>query len=73
MSNEPWGDYFEKRGVTPVEIEHDEFLKHYYAGDFFLQPMQDTFGDGYGEPYNPNRKAWGVLKDGRGVWCTTGM
>lgn len=31
-------------------------------------PVIETFGDGYGEPYNPNRKAFGTL-DGKKVWA----
>jgi hypothetical protein len=32
-------------------------------------PYVETFGDGQGEPYNPDRQAWGTLKDGRRVFC----
>lgn len=32
-------------------------------------PNVSTFGDGYGEPYNPNREAWGTLKNGTKVWA----
>lgn len=45
------------------------FDAHYRDGDFVGDPMISNFGDGYGEPYNPNREAWGVLKDGTKVWA----
>lgn len=39
------------------------------AGDFSDGPFLSSFGDGYGQPYNPNRQAGGTLKDGRIVWA----
>ena len=30
-------------------------------------PHISTFGDGYGEPYQPERPVWGQLKDGRKI------
>lgn len=32
-------------------------------------PHKDSFGSGCGEPYNPDRQAFGTLKDGRVVYC----
>ncbi len=32
-------------------------------------PYRDNFGSGHGEPYNPDRQAFGKLKDGRVVYC----
>lgn len=34
-------------------------------------PWKDSFGSGYGEPYQPNRDVWGTLADGRKVCSTT--
>lgn len=31
-------------------------------------PFIESFGDGYGEPYNPKRYVKGVLKSGKKVW-----
>ncbi len=36
---------------------------------FMDGPHVSSFGDGMGEPYNPNREAWGTLKDGTKVWA----
>jgi hypothetical protein len=41
------------------------------AGSFADGPHVDSFGDGHGEPYNPYRQAFGILKDGRGVYAET--
>ncbi len=35
-------------------------------------PYRSSFGDGYGEPYNPNREVWGILQGGRRVQSNTG-
>lgn len=37
------------------------------AKEFVDGPWIETFGDGYGEPYNPDRVVYGRLKDGREV------
>jgi len=34
-------------------------------------PWRDSFGSGYGEPYQPNRDVWGTLADGRKVCSVT--
>lgn len=54
---------------TGTQISKAELDAHYKAGDFAEQPQVSGFGDGPGEPYNPNREAWGTLKDGRQVWA----
>lgn len=35
---------------------------------FVCGPAIDTFGDGYGEPYNPVRQAFGGLENGECVF-----
>lgn len=46
-----------------------QFDALYEASDFEDGPHVSTYAGGYGEPYNPNREAWGTLKDGRKVWA----
>ena len=52
-----------------VEIAKAEFDALMDSKQFASQPILNTFGDGYGEPYRPNRQAGGTLKDGRVVWA----
>jgi len=62
-------EYFIRKGCkNPVLLKRAEFDQ--LVDDGFVDgPFRDTFGDGYGEPYNPHRQAFGMLKDGRGVYC----
>lgn len=60
--------FVENRIAEPVLLTKAEFDKHCCDEAFSDGPFCDTFGDGYGEPYNPNRQVFGVLKDGRGVY-----
>jgi hypothetical protein len=53
-------------GYQIKKSEFDELVKNKQFSD---GPYLDTFGDGYGEPYNPNRHAWGKLKNGKEVWA----
>lgn len=63
-------EYFAKRGTgAPEMVTQLAFDAHFDAGDFADGPFRDSFGDGYGEPYNPYRQAFGTLKDGRGVYA----
>ena len=50
-------------------LKKREFNCHCKAGDFEVGPHAESFGDGYGDPYNPYRQAFGRLKDGRVVIC----
>lgn len=50
-------------------IKKEEFDRHCFNNDFSDGPRKDTFGDGPGEPYNPNRQAFGTLKTGLIVYC----
>lgn len=51
----------------PEQIPIAEFDRLARAKQFADGPFIDSFGDGHGEPYNPYRKVWGTLKDGREV------
>ncbi len=61
--------YVQKKGGKAELLEKEEFDTHYKGGDFMEGPYRETFGDGYGEPYNPNRQAFGKLKKGNIVYC----
>lgn len=52
------------------EIDIEEFDKLARAKQFDEGPLIDSFGDGYGEPYQPQRTVMGILKDGRRVRST---
>lgn len=45
------------------------FDDHVRAGNFARGPVMGGFGDGPGEPYVPNRAAWGTLRTGEEVWA----
>jgi hypothetical protein len=55
-----------------VSSQHDfipiaEFDRLAREGAFAEGPWKSTFGDGWADPYVPQREVWGVLKDGRKV------
>ncbi|MEK6914235.1 MAG: hypothetical protein AABW83_01150 [Nanoarchaeota archaeon] len=50
-------------------LEKEEFNSLCRNKDFIDGPFKESLGDGYGEPYNPNRQVFGRLKDGRIVYC----
>lgn len=50
-----------------LEVPKEEFDKLCRQRAFSSGPYRDTFGDGYGEPYNPNRFVFGTLKDKRNI------
>ena len=52
-----------KKGKKLTKAEFDRLGK---AGKI-TDAKISSFGDGYGEPYNPNRLIWGYL-DGEIVW-----
>ena len=52
--------------VLVLRKQFDDWCK---ADEFQYGPMKETFGDGYGEPYNPHRMVYGTLKDGRKVYA----
>lgn len=49
-------------------VSKKDFDAHYEDDRFAVGPFQSEFGSGYGEPYNPHRKIWGILKDGTRIW-----
>ena len=57
------------RTPAPKELSKAEFDAHHDAKTFIYGPFRETFGDGYGECYNPKRQAFGVLKNGDVVYC----
>lgn len=63
MAGEAWND------PKAVQLSKAEFDRLCDDDQFQLGPYLNSFGDGYGEPYNPNREAGGILKDGRVVWA----
>ncbi len=54
-------------GPQPLTLA--EFHSHIDSDDFDDGPRKDSFGDGYGEPYNPRRQVFGVLKSGTIVYA----
>lgn len=52
-------------GYETLTIEEFDALTR--AGEFADGPYVSTFGDNHGEPYCPNKRVWGTLKDGRKV------
>lgn len=52
-----------RSGKTAVFVPKAEFDTLCDTKAFVDGPYMDTFGDGYGEPYNPYRQAWGVRED----------
>ena len=64
--------YMEANGIKPKLLKKKQFDKLARKKQFKSGPMVDTFGDAYGEPYNPYRQAFGILKDGKGVFCELG-
>ena len=63
--------YVEEHGGKATLLERKDFDDHYKNKKFSDGPYKDGFGDGYGEPYNPNRQGFGKLKSGLVVYCET--
>lgn len=53
----------------PTHISKAAFDALHAAGEFAVGPFKSSFGDGYGEPYNPYRQAAGITTDRRLVFC----
>lgn len=49
-------------------IQKEDFDNHFRRRDLAEGPFKDMFGDRDGEPYNPNRQAFGKLKGGKVVY-----
>jgi len=56
-------------GGKAMLIGKEEFDLHLRNREFLEGPYEDSFGDGWNEPYNPNRQAFGKLTDGTVVYC----
>ena len=73
MIENPRGDCLrwlaENRATGAVRLPKRPFDAFVGAGAFDEGPPAGTSGRGYGEPYCPDRQAWGRLKDGRYVYC----
>ncbi len=52
-------------------VDKPEFDQMCDDKEWESEPRIDSFGDGYGEPYNPNRAIFGILKEGRRVYTNT--
>ena len=50
-----------------VHLPIAEFDQLARERQFQVGPFIETFGDGPYEPYNPSRRVWGILRDGRKV------
>jgi len=61
--------FIEKNIKKPILLTKEEFDNYFYDSCFSDGPHRESFGTGYGEPYNPWTQAFGILKDGRGVFC----
>ena len=57
-------NYVLSHGGRTALIRKEDFDSHYYEKNFEDGPHREGFGDGEGEPYNPNRQAFGKLKVG---------
>jgi hypothetical protein len=57
---------------THTKLSQKEFDEHAKEKNFEEGPLIETFGDGYGEPYNPNRLVFGTLKGGEKVYAILG-
>jgi hypothetical protein len=71
---QPWPrhnclQFVREHGGVHTQISKSAFDAKAKAKDFEIGPFRDSFGDGPGDPYNPNRQAFGTLKTGEVVWC----
>ena len=60
--------YVNTHGGESVLLTKSLFDDLFRKEEFAEGPHKDSFGDG-NEPYNPDRQAFGTLKDGRVVYC----
>lgn len=61
--------FAEHKVEQPKQVAKADFDKLYDGEGFKVGPFRETFGDGYGEPYNPARQAFGITTSGDGVFC----
>jgi hypothetical protein len=62
-------NYVRENNGKATLIKKEEFDLFYKNKEFSDGPFKESFGDGYGEPYNPDRQAFGKLKSGLVVYC----
>jgi len=62
-------NYIKENGGKAELLEKKEFDSYYKDKSFIDGPFKEGFGDGDGEPYNPNRQAFGKLKNKKIVYC----
>lgn len=62
-------NYVLENGGKAELVSKPEFDSFYKNRDFIDGPYKDNFGDSYGDPYNPNRQAFGKLKKGDIIYC----
>lgn len=58
-----------QRIAKPRSLSKEKFDRLIGQKQFKDGPFVEQFGKGYGEPYNPWTQVFGILKDGRGVYC----
>ena len=52
-------------------LDRAEFDRLVDESEWDQQPRMGTFGNGYGEPYRPNKPIFGILTGGRRVRTNT--
>ena len=62
-------NYVQENGGEALLIKKEELNSHVLQKEFLDGPYMNSFGDGYGEPYNQNRQAFGKLKNDLIVYC----
>jgi hypothetical protein len=58
-----------EKEIKPTLLTKKAFNTLCRAESFNDGPYKDTFGEGYGEPYNPWRQAFGKTKKGLLIYC----
>ena len=61
--------YINMRGGEATLTTKSDFDSLFRNSQFDDGPYKEPFGSDYGEPYNPNRQAFGTLNDGRVFYC----
>lgn len=61
--------YVELNGGKATLVTRQDFDSSFDGSEFMDGPFMDDFGSGHGEPYKPNRQAYGKLKSGLLVYA----
>ena len=56
-------------GLEVRKINKEDFYSVFIKDKFIDGPFLESFGDGYGDVYNPHRQAFGKLDNLRIVYC----